>query len=191
MNPYYYPSPTPTPSGNIRTSISTPIQPNGVEEDTKDRTGQIAQGAIGLLNMGADWATIANQGLGLNGREAPSTNAYAGDFYNHAANAQIQKLSGGEVVGGVGKGALTGFKVGGPLGAAIGAGIGGLGTIFASKRRRKRQSRERDAALSQALSYQSDYNDAQNSADQQAATTADYQRRLDNYNQNLYSWTAI
>lgn len=196
MNPYYNPyppSPNPVPGGSPRTSMATEVPQIDMAERNswKENSADYAQGALGLLSLGADWATIANQGLGLEGRTQPSTNAYSGDYFNMAQNAQVQGLSGGELLGGIGKGAMTGFKFGGPLGAGIGAAAGGFGTIFASNRRRRRQEDERNEALSDALSYQQDYNQAQNTRNQQEVSAADYRRRLDSYHQNLYQWSAI
>lgn len=198
MNPYYLPgyaSPSPTPSGNLNTSLEgtvTPWTSNDFTDDVKDTDwGDYVKGGIGALGMGAQLYSMSRQKLGLTGREVPSTSGYSGDYLNTALNAHPQRLNGGEVLGGAAKGAATGFSVGGPIGGAIGAGAGALGTIFASNMRRRHQEHERDQALAQALSYQSNYNSARNTRDQQDVTAADYQRRLDNYNQNLFSWTAI
>lgn len=194
MNPYYLPgytSPSPTPSGDLRTSISGSADwGNNADIKDTDWAGYV-NGGLNALGLGAQWANMAHQRTGLTNREIPGTNGYSGDYLNTALNTHVQRLNGGEVLGGAGKGAAAGFSIGGPIGAAIGAGVGTLGTIFASNVRRRHQQHERDQALAQALSYQSNYNLAQNTRNQQDVTAADYQRRLDNYNQNLYAWTAI
>lgn len=192
MNPYY--DINPTPSGNLRTSISsTADYANGSDDNNwwENNSMNLAKAGLGAASLATGWYGMSRQGLGLGQLEQPSTDGYSGAYLNAAFNAHPQKTNGVEILGGAAKGAAIGTQFAPGIGTAVGAGVGALGTIFAGRSRRLRQERERDRAISQALNYQSAYNNAQTSSDQRYTSAADYQRRLDKYNQNLYSWTSI
>lgn len=156
-----------------------------------DNQAGIAQGLLGATSLTSGLVTMSNQGLGLAGREQPSTLSYSGDYFNDARNARVQRLHGGELASGALKGAAAGTAIAPGIGTLIGAGVGAVGTIFASGRRRRRQQSEQNSAIDSALAYQGAYNTSQNTRDQQYTAASDYQRRADQYTQNLYNWTAI
>lgn len=140
-----------------------------------------ATAATGAASMIGDWTGMANQSLGLD----QGSGGYDPSYYNSVFSSSGQKVTGGEVLGGVGKGAAVGASVGSvipvigtAIGAVGGAIVGGVGTAFAGNSRYRRQTRERNRALDAVHSSQNQYNQTTQTQSDQQLTQAEYYRRL-------------
>lgn len=147
-----------------------------------DKTNVYGQALTGGLQMATDAMTIANQPLGLGEAPAPmymegfDPTYQTGDYAARAFGATPQGASAEEILGTAAKSAATGASIGSiipGIGTAIGAGIGAVaGALTAGIGggvRKRRQTRERERALSQVQSQQEQFNRAQAAFNEQQA----------------------
>lgn len=168
---------------------------------TRDQRANVYSQAItGGLQLATDAMTIANQPLGIGEAPAPiymegfDPTYQTGDYAARAFGATPQGASAGEILGTAGKGAATGASIGttigGPVGTLIGAGVGAVaGALSAGIGggvRKRRQTREKERALSQVQSQQEQFNRAQAAFNEQQAAQFGYQQRRNRRMQNLF-----
>lgn len=176
-------------------------QPTNLPTQARGLDGNVySQALMGGLQLASDVSTIANQPLGLGQAPAPmymegfDPTYQTGDYAARAFGATPQGASAGEILGTAGKTAATGASIGttigGPVGTLIGAGVGAVaGALSAGIGggvRKRRQTRERERALSQIQSQQEQFNRAQAAFNEQQAAQFGYQQRRNRRMQNLF-----
>lgn len=168
---------------------------------TRDQRANVYSQAItGGLQLASDVATIANQPLGLGQAPSPfymegfDPTYQTGEYAARAFGATPKGASAEEILGtaakAAGTGASIGTTIGGPVGTLIGAGVGAVaGALSAGIGggvRKRRQTRERQRALSQVESQQEQFNRAQAAFNEQQAAQYGYQQRRNRRMQNLF-----
>lgn len=154
-------------------------QPQQQDQGSGFNWGALASGAAGLAT---NFAGMTNQGYQFDTNITPSDPSMMpsyglGNLTSQIGNAEAKGASGGEILSGVGQGAMAGAEFG-PLGAAAGGIIGGLGSIFAGGARRKRQRRQIRNAQQALRQGQTQFNEQSTAFQQKQNQLEDYQDRL-------------
>lgn len=157
--------------------------------------GQIGSLATGALGIAGNAIGMSQQRLGL-GPSPDSQFSSTGEpiynlgaAYNEASSASPTGATGGEILGGVGQGAVAGSALG-PVGAAVGGVIGGVASLIGGGARKRAQERERERAMRRLQNRQKDFNTNKLAFDKAQTIDADYRRRQDITDQlyNLYRY---
>lgn len=201
MNPFYDGIPRRIGNDNWKKPIPIKMPQGGPNpnlrvtppEGSSFDWGGATNAAMGAVSLGANIYGMSQQGLNLNTNINPQVDIYgrpvytAGDLQSQAYSAKPQGATFGEAASSTIQGAQAGAAFG-PIGMGVGAAVGLGGSLIGGARRKRRQTREKNQALTQVSNAQNQYNNSDVSYHNQMNQIEDYNQRINpnRRSRNLY-----